>query len=443
MSAMKSHITGAVFLAHSILLPLAALPPTVLPPAPDLKFGTVDKKLLAEAEAVDQHLEQEGFIDNNRVAAAQLNEMAVQLVADCPFLPNVKWQVRILRDPLINAFALPNGSIYLNSGLMGTLENEAQLAGVVAHEIIHVRNRHGYQSFRSYRKKAIAWNILSLASSVTLGGTAIGASVRAVAASSQVLLEYSILGYSRDLEREADMGSLILVGKTKYDSRQIPRVFEVLDERLEPRITKTFLSDHPALLERRKYTADELQIHPLDGRDGIDPGTYLDSFAPVILDDIKVEIDSRRYRTAIDRAERLVRWKPNSDHFYWLGEAYRALGARSPQPAPEELSDNSQAAALRRLEKLTIQEENAFHEREQGGQEKLKLSEAKAEEFYLKAAAAGTPNPRAYLGLGLLYEKQSRTEEARAAFRKYLAGLPNAPDRRRVQRRLEVLEDVR
>ena len=67
----------------------------------------------------------------------------------------------MLRDPIPNAFALANGSIYVNSGLLAVLENEAQLASVIAHEQTHVLNRHPYLENRSYRKKSVAANILA------------------------------------------------------------------------------------------------------------------------------------------------------------------------------------------------------------------------------------------------------------------------------------------
>ena len=71
----------------------------------------------------------------------------------------VLWQFRVIRDPMANAFALPNGSIYVTTGLVSKLENEDQFAGVLAHEMTHVTDRHAYLAFRDYRKKATIANI--------------------------------------------------------------------------------------------------------------------------------------------------------------------------------------------------------------------------------------------------------------------------------------------
>ena len=78
---------------------------------------------------------------------------------------NVLWRFRAIRDLEINAFALPNGSIYVTTGLLSRMENEAQLAGVLAHEVTHVTNRHTYLEYRSARKKMVAIDVMVAAAS--------------------------------------------------------------------------------------------------------------------------------------------------------------------------------------------------------------------------------------------------------------------------------------
>ena len=67
---------------------------------------------------------------------------------------------------MINAFALPNGSIYVNTGLLAILDNESELASVIGHEITHVMHRHAYLANRSMRKKMVAIDILQAAGTV-------------------------------------------------------------------------------------------------------------------------------------------------------------------------------------------------------------------------------------------------------------------------------------
>jgi predicted Zn-dependent protease len=110
------------------------------------------------------------------------------------------WKFNALRDSSPNAFALPNGSIYINTGLLALLEDEAQLAGVLAHEVTHVSRRHTYAQNRSMRKKILAINILSTIASWNPIGGGVGAAVSVIANVSPFILVLSIFGYSRELE---------------------------------------------------------------------------------------------------------------------------------------------------------------------------------------------------------------------------------------------------
>ena len=80
----------------------------------------------------------------------------------------------MLRDPAVSAFGLPNGTIYVTTGLLAALENDDQLAGVLAHEISHVMNHDGYEAMRQYRQKTLdPHNVLRLAAAG--GGVAVSA----------------------------------------------------------------------------------------------------------------------------------------------------------------------------------------------------------------------------------------------------------------------------
>ena len=70
--------------------------------------------------------------------------------------PNLPWQFAVVDSPAVNAFALPGGFIYLTRGILPFLDNEAQLAGVLGHEIGHVTARHSAQQYRKPRARASA-----------------------------------------------------------------------------------------------------------------------------------------------------------------------------------------------------------------------------------------------------------------------------------------------
>ena len=109
---------------------------------------------------MDERFEKEGLVYHEAALDAYLDRVGKAVLAGKE-IENVNWKFRVLRDPVPNAFALPNGSIYINTGMLALLEEEAQLASVLAHEVIHVTERHTYEQNRSLRKKVLAVNILS------------------------------------------------------------------------------------------------------------------------------------------------------------------------------------------------------------------------------------------------------------------------------------------
>lgn len=115
--------------------------------AQTFKFTKVDLELLRQVDAFDQYMEEKGWVYDDPETAAYLEKLGHSLVPE-QTPENVKWRFRAVRDLEVNAFALPNGSIYVNSGLLSRMENEAQLAGVLAHEVTHVTNRHSYLEYR-------------------------------------------------------------------------------------------------------------------------------------------------------------------------------------------------------------------------------------------------------------------------------------------------------
>ena len=101
------------------------------------EFTKVDLELLRQVDAFDKYMEEKGWVYNDPETSAYLDRLGLSLVPkETP--ENVKWRFHAMRDIEVNAFAMPNGSIYVNSGLISRMENEAQLAGVLARVITSV-----------------------------------------------------------------------------------------------------------------------------------------------------------------------------------------------------------------------------------------------------------------------------------------------------------------
>jgi len=127
------------------------------------------------------------------------------LLARTSELPELGWTFTVLDSPVVNAFALPGGYVYVSRGLIALAENEAQLASVLAHEIAHVTARHSAQRYGSQQLAGIA----SVLSGALLGRPA----GQATAALSQV----AIASYSRDQELEADTLGIRYLSRAGYD----------------------------------------------------------------------------------------------------------------------------------------------------------------------------------------------------------------------------------
>ena len=158
-------------------------------------------------------------------------------------------RVRIVDSPSLNAFALPNGSIYINTGMLTRLDNEAQLATVLAHEGVHFTHKHSWQQRRNVK-------------SSTAFSTGFGV-VTGIPALGDLVALSSIYGFSRDLEREADADGFRRLAAAGYDVRQAPKTFEYLLAEVEALDIDEpyFFSTHPGLQDRIESFEALVQQH--------------------------------------------------------------------------------------------------------------------------------------------------------------------------------------
>ena len=406
----------------------------------DFKFTSVDLKLLEEAVDFDRQLSKKGLVLRDPELNAYVERVGRGLLGNQAVPERVDFQFRVLRDPMINAFALPNGSIYVNTGLLAILDNESELASVIGHEITHVMHRHAYLANRSMRKKMVAIDILQAAG--TVGGAVFGVAAMAASALGGVMVTTTIYGYSQDLEREADRNGVELLSRAGYDPRAMARTFELLDERLEYEPIEGFYRDHPKLKERRTAMQDLADsMDTKNGRVGKE-AEYLSYSASAVCYNIQADLDSRRARTALARAKKLVEWQTqNADYLVLEADAYRSLGAKTAVPSPDELEKHGQAEHRKRYFKLTEEEEQKELLALPGGQEQQRANFEKAEKQYLSAVRldGGLADP--HRGLGFLYEREGRTADAIREYHRYLQlAAADAVDRLRIERRATLLE---
>ena len=200
---------------------------------------------------VSRQAERELKILNDRQATAYLDSLGRRLAAHAPG-EKYPYQFKIVNDTAINAFALPGGFVYVNRGALEAADTEAQIAGVIAHEIGHVALRHG----TNQASKAYAAQIPLALLGGALGNNSVGgvlAQLGVSFATSSLLLKYS-----RDAESQADLMGTQILYDSGYDPRAMVEFFEKIQAESKGRAIQ-FLSDHPNPENRISNVQREIQ----------------------------------------------------------------------------------------------------------------------------------------------------------------------------------------
>jgi predicted Zn-dependent protease len=133
--------------------------------------------------------------------------------------PNLPWTFRVVDDPVVNAFALPGGFIYVTRGIMAHVENEAQLAGIIGHEIGHVTARHSVSRMSSAQLAQLGLAV----------GSILSETVERYSGFAGAGLQLLFLKYSRDDENQADELGVRYMTRQRFDARHMPAIFTMLD----------------------------------------------------------------------------------------------------------------------------------------------------------------------------------------------------------------------
>jgi predicted Zn-dependent protease len=424
-------------LACSLASPLARAQQN---PAANFKFNKDDLKLLAESNAIDNALESKGLVLHDPAVQAYLDSVGHRVLAGRPVPDKVTYRFFVLRDPEANAFSLANGSVYVKTGLLGLLKNEAQLAGILAHETAHVYERHAYLENRDAGQKKLAMEIILAAASWVPGGYAGWAAAIGVTNISSLILNESIYGYSRDKEQQADSDGIAAMAAAGYNPHAMAATFELLDadSKLEYEPKPSFYQDHPKLQERETAALGYADAHtPANAELGTEQD-YLNVVPSVIVSNVDDDLETRKPRTAVARATRLVNAFPgNPEYQMLLGKAYRQLGAKTAEPTQEELTHRGETNQRKLVVDMSEGQEQQKLLSTDQGRATLKQNLAAAEKLFLSVIQEQPDNAIVYRELGFLYEDEGRYSDAAAKYQDYLKLLPaNSLDRYRIERRL-------
>ncbi|MBC7798354.1 MAG: M48 family metallopeptidase [Pyrinomonadaceae bacterium] len=157
----------------------------------------------------------------------------------------INFRFYVINDKDANAFALPNGIVVINSGMLELLKNEAQLAAVMAHEISHATQEHTWRQMNKDKGKRTAIMIGSLAASL--------AGVPAASSILNLALGAMVNGYQRRLENQADRIGLEYMVAAGYDPREAPQVWKLMSQKYGDKINTFFWSSHSNNATRRSF----------------------------------------------------------------------------------------------------------------------------------------------------------------------------------------------
>ncbi|MGH9322352.1 MAG: tetratricopeptide repeat protein [Vicinamibacteria bacterium] len=307
----------------------------------------------------------------------------------------IQFNFGIVNDPELNAFALPDGTIVIHTGLLATLENEAQLATVLGHEIAHVTHKHGYRGYKAAQK--IQWIALGAA----VAAAAIDADRNAwegpswastlLSLGATLSLTAAVNGHGRNLEDDADRIGLAYSIDAGYDPFQAPRVWEVFSLHTGDRnaVATWFFSDHSTHRARIGNLTQEINRFY---RDHLDPEKLNRNQAEYA----RMVGRLRRHNALMDYERKELK---NSE------TAFRAILEANPDDAVAHLylgkilwDTQGMAGADRALAELA------------------------------RASELDSSLPEPYRERGFVYYSLGYRDSAIEAFQKYVEMAPNAPD---------------
>jgi Zn-dependent protease with chaperone function len=253
---VKSILTAALsFAMLCILVPQPALARVELQPCKNNMLP--EKQIELGNKAAQQVYKEMPVLPDSSPVTQYVQALGAKLVENAPGY-HWPYNFHVVNVEDINAFALPGGSIFVNLGTIQAAGTEAQLAGVMAHEISHVILQHSVCNLAKQQRVGIMAGLGQIASSVLLGDSAIGTLAESGIGLTAGL---SFLKMSRGAEKQADLEGVGILYDTGYDPRAMPQFFETVQAKYGNGGAQ-FLNDHPNPGNRTEYINQEIATFP-------------------------------------------------------------------------------------------------------------------------------------------------------------------------------------
>ena len=360
---------------------------TSLPPiTKDFRIEADEKRLWQRSKDEQELLNKSGRIYEDKKLEDYLNEIARRLQPR-ETLEHISFRIRVIKDPYLNAFAFPDGALYIHSGILVRMENEAQLAILLAHEMTHAIQRHALRAFRDLKNRNA---FLAGVKGTITGLDGAGGLVTLLGSKDSMA---SVTGYAQEFETEADMKGLGLVIRAGYDPNEAIRLLVHLKKELEEEKTEGpfFFGAYPIIQNRIESCENFLNTDYQGERRGIkNTDIFLARLHKIVLDNAWLDLKAGRFYSAERGAKRYLEKRPNeAKAYYLLGEIFRQRGR-------------------------------------DGDRKRAKVN-------YKKAISIDPNYADPYKGIGIIYYKEGENGLAKRFFETGLSLSPHAPDKTYIQ----------
>lgn len=214
-----------------------------------MNFYSLEREVEMGRE-MSQEADQAVLLVTDPVVNEYVNRLTQNLVRNSD--AKVPFTVKIIRDEEVNAYALPGGFMYVNTGLILAADNEAQLAGVLSHEIAHVAARHATHNL----SRRNLFQLCSLPAVFVAGP--VGMALREA---TELAVPMELMKFSRDAEREADLLGMEYAYAAGYDPVELVNFFEKVqaEEKHKQGFLARAFATHPMTKERVRRAQEEIE----------------------------------------------------------------------------------------------------------------------------------------------------------------------------------------
>ena len=371
--------------------------------------------LIENATELEALFERRNLRYRNPEVEALLGRIAERLQPPAPD-EYITYRFYLVRDPSPVAFALADGQIYLHTGLLARLENEAQLAAALGHQIHHVAAHHHILTYRREGNQQAGIRVAAgIADVLLLNG-----------AFSQLAHHFAVeakMRFSPALEAEADRSGMQLAAAAGYDPRQACRVLELM--LADPELAVPDLPQVWTTSADLRQRLDALQRALPESTEHADQDhqAFRQLMRPLVELTVNDYIRADQPWAALALAEALLRRGAEPSLYIAMGDAWQALGPRS-RAVPANVGE-ADAKAARSAKRMTREERVQALLATDSGRAQQQTNLANAAAAYRQALALDDRVPDAHRGLGdALYAG----DEYRGAARSYMTYLRLAPD---------------